>query len=428
MPQLPNPPSTRSNDRLIGLSSSRRLRRLLLILLHDDRVDERAQDGNRGGHLAEGRDGVLEHGDRGKDDDDSLDGVRHGMAERGELAQRLVGGLVVEVVEHGSDDEVGHETRVPDAEKQRALRGHQRGCRGEGGAHLRALDEERQGQEHDAGDNSDTSVQIDALETSVRLQVLRGGRAQGGGDVGGHGAEERRHGKVDLGGGTDGDASHDGDEREPNPPGVLATEEHRQQEHGDRGLASLDHLHERHGAKLVRRASGDVRDHVVEGGWDERLEHILREATLRWLEDAKLPHDEHEHRSDRDLNPGEDPGVREHGEGLLVHDGEDGVQEVPAEDVKRNLEGLGHVLLRGLGSLDGGSRGGLRLDDHPGRAGCDRSNGAPGEADRSRGEEGGTGEANFPGRRRGWHHGLSTDDGGLLGRRRRAGERHSPEA
>ena len=52
---------------------------------------------------------------------------------RGEwLTQRLVGGLVVEVVEHGSDDEVGHETRVPDAEKQRALRGHQRGCRGEG--------------------------------------------------------------------------------------------------------------------------------------------------------------------------------------------------------------------------------------------------------------------------------------------------------
>ena len=90
---------------------------------------------------------------------------------------------------------------------------------------------------------------------------------------------------------------------------------------GDRGLASLDHLHERHGAKLVRRASGDVRDHVVEGGGDERLEHILREATLRGLEDAKLPHDEHEHRSDRDLNPGEDPGVREHGEGLLVHDG-----------------------------------------------------------------------------------------------------------
>lgn len=107
---------------------------------------------------------------------------------------------------------------------------------------------------------------------------------------------------------------------------------------------------------------------------------------------------------------------------------EDGVQEVPAEDVKRNLEGLGRVLLRGLGGLDGGSRGGLRLDDHPRRAGCDRRNGAPGEADRSRGEEGGTGEANFPGRRRGWHHGLSTDDGGLLGRRRRAGERHSPEA
>ena len=105
---------------------------------------------------------------------------------------------------------------------------------------------------------------------------------------------------------------------------------------------------------------------------------------------------------------------------------EDGVQEVPAEDVKRNLEGLGHVLLRGLGGLDGGSRGGLRLDNHPGRAGRDRRNGAPGEADRSRGEEGGTGEANFPGRRRGRHHGLSTDDGGLLGRRRRAGERHSP--
>ena len=98
MPQLPNPPSTRSNDRLIGLSSSRRLRRLLLILLHDDRVDERAQDGNRGGHLAEGRDGVLEHGDRGKDDDDALDGVGDGVCDGRHLREGEEGDLVVDVV------------------------------------------------------------------------------------------------------------------------------------------------------------------------------------------------------------------------------------------------------------------------------------------------------------------------------------------
>ena len=243
------------------------------------------------------------------------------MAQRGELTQRLVGGLVVKVVEHGTDDEVGHEARVPDAEEEGTLRRHERGGGGKRGAHLRTLDEEGEGQEHDAGDDGDTSVQVDTLKAGVRLQVLGGGRAQGGGDVGGHGAQERRHGEVDLGGGTDGDASHDGDERQPHLPGVLAAEEKRQQHHGDRGFASLDHLHERHGAELVRRAGGDVRDHVVKGGGDERLEHILGEASLGGLEDAELPHDEHEHRADRDLDPGEDPRVREHGEGLLVHDG-----------------------------------------------------------------------------------------------------------
>mmetsp|Transcript_32807 Transcript_32807/g.82682 ORF Transcript_32807/g.82682 Transcript_32807/m.82682 type:complete len:397 (+) Transcript_32807:455-1645(+) len=371
---------------------------VLLGFLLRDGVEACARDGDCGRYGARGSHGVAEDGDGGDDDDDALDGVGHGVRERGELGQRLVRGLVVQVVEHGAHEEVAQEADVEDTEEQDALGLQQSGGGGERLTEGGPLHQERGWQEHDAGHDGDAGIQVDAAQADLVLHVLGGDPAQSARHVRRHGEQKRKRGEAHLRGRSSHYAADDGNESKPHQLGVARAEEDGEEDDGARGLGSLDHLHEGHRGEVVRRARGDVGDEVQRRRGNERLHVRLGQASLGGLEDANLPADEHEDRADSDLDPREQPRVGEAREGLLVHDGKDGVEEEPAGDGPCHAEGLSLIILGGAGGGGGGGAGG---DDVPIGGGGARggmigltSTSTQGETDSPGGEEGCASETN----------------------------------
>mmetsp|Transcript_2460 Transcript_2460/g.5178 ORF Transcript_2460/g.5178 Transcript_2460/m.5178 type:complete len:410 (-) Transcript_2460:67-1296(-) len=297
------------------------------------RVEEGADDGNRGADDAERGDGCLEGDHRSDDDDNALDGVADGMCDWVHAAERKEGNFVVQVVEGA-----GHKGLLPQIARG-GTGGEGRVDGGRNGGWR--LEGKGDGQHEEEGEDGEHAVQvglIHVLADTATHGLLGENATQSRRKVGAHRSNEAQPRERELLERSESHAADDGQEREVRDGRVEGSQEHGRKRRGDDRFGCLDDMRERHGTSAERHNSANVSTQMTKRDWDERLD--VTSIQLWCLTNASRPEEEAVWNTHEKLEGGHRVGNWERVERLLVVDIVANVEQIPEREERTSRECL----------------------------------------------------------------------------------------
>jgi len=272
------------------------LRFIRILALHDP-VQARTDDGDGGTDQRLRGNLVSECENAETDDEDALTNVTDGVSHRSNLAERLVGDLVVHVVVETNRGERHEEFRftldgdgVADARRERRAF---------------KVDGERQAEEQ--GDDGDPVVQVKRRHLAHELLAEDGARRER--DVGAHGRQEAQPREGKLGGARDGDAGDDGKQGQVHRKRVHGTCDQVRANGREHRFERLNGVRERHRHRRERDICQAVPECVQKRRQRQRLQKLL--VGLFVLDQLGTPEERHDEQPDDQVHARHEPRVRE---------------------------------------------------------------------------------------------------------------------